>query len=331
MAAERTQWHELCATFSVRDHLHPGAFIPEVLLYDRLIIPVMPREHDGISRAEADEERERWKDWDPDRQSLIVEKLKSRLGDRIIDVPWTKDLRDEWSHAMDETSAPENVDVVIGRAVRFAHKNGYWETGRIVQKFAPAMAKTVVAVSSYRSLDDLTARTGIRSRRPNERVEAANLLAVLGFELLVPDDDGRAELAQLDEAAKVATDPSYREKRTALYQWQQQFIKAGKTDAASIETAVEHMHGLVQKLHEATRWRFAKRILSFFKIGADVAEIWHPVAGKILGAGVAAAGEFVADGGPAASDSSRFDGPAASLILDLQKRRGLTVDGERAR
>jgi hypothetical protein len=36
-------WHELWATFSVKDHCQPGAFIAEALLYDRLVLPVVPR------------------------------------------------------------------------------------------------------------------------------------------------------------------------------------------------------------------------------------------------------------------------------------------------
>ena len=33
---EREHWHQICATFSVKDHVREGAFIAEVLLYDYL-------------------------------------------------------------------------------------------------------------------------------------------------------------------------------------------------------------------------------------------------------------------------------------------------------
>lgn len=43
---------ELWGTFSVADHLRERAFVAEILLYDRLVIPVPPD----------DEERGRWED-----------------------------------------------------------------------------------------------------------------------------------------------------------------------------------------------------------------------------------------------------------------------------
>ena len=51
--------HQLWATFSVKDHCRRGAFIAEVLLYDKLLIPVVPTEQHGLTPEEARRERER--------------------------------------------------------------------------------------------------------------------------------------------------------------------------------------------------------------------------------------------------------------------------------
>ena len=42
---------ETWATFSVKDHCSEYAFVREVMLYDRLVIPIPPDAEDGIYRG----------------------------------------------------------------------------------------------------------------------------------------------------------------------------------------------------------------------------------------------------------------------------------------
>jgi hypothetical protein len=65
----------LWATFSVRDHCRPGAFVAEVLLYDKLLIPVMPTVQDGYSVEQGELERERWVQarWKPELQARLLD------------------------------------------------------------------------------------------------------------------------------------------------------------------------------------------------------------------------------------------------------------------
>ena len=74
----RERW----GTFSVVDHQHQRAFVADVLLYDRLIIPF----------PSGAEERARWISigWDPDR---LDQNLKI-LGNTAIRVPWDQQKRD---------------------------------------------------------------------------------------------------------------------------------------------------------------------------------------------------------------------------------------------
>jgi hypothetical protein len=67
---------QLWGAFSVTDHCEPRAFVAEVMLYDRLVIPVPPDEA----------ERERWHEngRDPD----LLERLLAILGGRAQPIKW---------------------------------------------------------------------------------------------------------------------------------------------------------------------------------------------------------------------------------------------------
>jgi hypothetical protein len=60
---------ELWGTFSVGDHLRRRAFVADVLLYDRLVVPTPP--------ASEPEEEKRWVDmgWEPEHQRKLLDLL----------------------------------------------------------------------------------------------------------------------------------------------------------------------------------------------------------------------------------------------------------------
>ena len=66
------------ATYSVRDHNHSDAFVADVLLYDRLVVPVPPE-------YEPDE-YERWvqNQWAPGRLLNML----ARIPDLVEKVSW---------------------------------------------------------------------------------------------------------------------------------------------------------------------------------------------------------------------------------------------------
>src|SRR5713226_9245274 len=70
----RERW----GTFSVADHKHDHAFTIEVLLYDRLVIPVPPNNAD---------EKKRWvkAKWKPDRLASYLDILGDEL---VLKVKW---------------------------------------------------------------------------------------------------------------------------------------------------------------------------------------------------------------------------------------------------
>jgi hypothetical protein len=258
---EREHWHQLCATFSVKDHVREGAFIAEVLLYDYLYIPTLATVANGLTKEEATKEQKRWvaKGWNPAKQTQLVTRLlQGPLAERIRPIPWTPDLQAKWQERM------SGADTYVRDKLQESRKNGYAETGGLLAQFAPAALKTVTAVASCHTLKELQQRTGVRKDTPPERVEGSVLMAVLGHELLVPDNPEANDYELLDIAAAVAVDSSYRDKRAALNRWHSRFLVDGKTDTPSVEMALEEMKSLVDDLNGYTGWKKKVKHVSFF-------------------------------------------------------------------
>jgi hypothetical protein len=95
--------------------------------------------------------------------------------------------------------------------------------------------------------------------------------------------------------------PTYRERRRSLYEWQQQFVREGITDAPSIKAALDHMEALVNDIRMTNerqkRWRWAKRFFNFLRMTANVAAIGGPATATYAASGAALAsfGAFVID------------------------------------
>ena len=72
------------AAFSVKAHCNRDSFAADLLLYDKLIVPV----------PDDDAEYERWmgKGWQPDK---IADTVTASAG-RLLPVPWTAELRAQW-------------------------------------------------------------------------------------------------------------------------------------------------------------------------------------------------------------------------------------------
>ncbi|WP_341674815.1 hypothetical protein [Niveibacterium sp. SC-1] len=324
------RWNQLWATFSVRDHCRPGAYVAEALLYDHLLIPVVPNSRrDGLSVGQEHAEWQRWeqKGWQPARLNQMV----AILGERATAVPWTEELQGQWRQEMTPPSTAEMVSEISQ-----ARRDGFVRTGTVLQRFAPQMARTIVAVSQYHTLEELKQAVPVKPRptQPPDVVEGQSLLAVLGHELLVPEDPDKDDFELLSQAVDVGSDSKYREKRKQLYMWQQEFVSSENlTDTASIVAAVEQMRDLVSDLNAASGklkiWKGLKSVFSFLKVGSSVVAFVEPAGAKVAGA-AASVGDFVLDRfAPLASQDAAL--PVASLLLEAQKGLGLTTSGDRRR
>jgi hypothetical protein len=90
---ETTSRVELWGTYSVRDHLRRRAFVADVLLYDRLVIPRPPTPEEERPQPGKITEVTRWGQakWKPGRLANLLDIL--REGDLIIEVPWAAQAR----------------------------------------------------------------------------------------------------------------------------------------------------------------------------------------------------------------------------------------------
>src|SRR6266568_999275 len=92
---------ELWGTFSVKDHVRPRAFVAEVLLYDRLVIPRPPtREEEQRLPGEADQSV-RWgaNGWKPGRLRDLLDILGEH--ELAIELPWGDQARRDWQKLYD--------------------------------------------------------------------------------------------------------------------------------------------------------------------------------------------------------------------------------------
>jgi hypothetical protein len=110
---------ELWGTFSVRDHLEPRAFVADVLLYDRLVIPTLPDKH---------EESEWPKSWNLAKQRSLL----GDLGDLAIPIPWDENRRKAWQDRFDNVKgevrrkARARFSEMVGRDVERARQLERW-------------------------------------------------------------------------------------------------------------------------------------------------------------------------------------------------------------
>jgi len=95
---------EFWGTFSVNDHRRRRAFVADVLLYDRLAVPV----------PDGDEEWERWVRLgrNPERQRRLIE----ILGSHAIPVPWTLGLHKRWEHDYEDALKRQGTSAAGGTA-----------------------------------------------------------------------------------------------------------------------------------------------------------------------------------------------------------------------
>lgn len=299
---------ELWGTFSVRDHVQPWAFIAEVLIYDRLVIPVPP--------PGEPEEWARWTEerWDPDRQ----QELLAMLGDLALPVEWDAQRRAQW----DRQFLVERER--IADQVAFEAAIPYHATGSVLIQDVPRMARPVVATTLFTSIPEIERALSITRLPAGTALPAGTIGAVLGTEFLIPNDPRLGELELLAEAVDVARNTDYREARASLYRFQRKFTRDGFTDITSVKAAVDQMGRLAGQLRATTdrehRWGGARRVLEFANVAMPlgvglVTQDPIATAEAAIGVGAYTASHRLRD--PAQSGGTT---PEAALVVDAGRR-----------
>jgi hypothetical protein len=305
---------EVWGTYSVRDHLQEHPWAADVLLYDRLVIPVPP------DSAEDPGEWSRWQasGWQPEWQ----QELLTVLGDRAYQVPWTPFLRDQWSvlHAGAQAGLARQLDA---EAHRPTAANPFVATAMVVGRGLPSRVTAVTAVATYRSLAALEAAVALRELNPYDPLPAGQLTVVIGREFLAPDPGEFTDDLDLLRAALDIEDEDVRRRRVAYWRWQREFLRDGMfVDQDSIAAAVEEMQDLVADEQRVVR-RSHTRLVTLFALAtvtAAVTLVSGPLSPEALAAAFLSVGQFGVSEAFAAHATTQPS--SAGLLITARKELG---------
>lgn len=292
---------EVWGTFSVKDHLSPQAFLAEVMLYDRLVIPVPP------DRAE----RQRWQEngWEPDRLDQIVE----RLGDRAFLVEWDAERQANWKTRYD-----------AGNDLAYRTPDWAFEATRteLTDKL-PRYVTGVEAVVTYTSVDELTNNLELTETQVNKGEYGTTVAAVIGREFLVPNDPGKPYLDLLEEAAQFSSEPTMKYSRADFWRWQREFLDdKGITDQASIEAAVKDMAEKINREKAFAREHGIQTAIQYAFVvgGVTLGLLNSPLAAVAFAGAFLEVGKYVS--GRLGPKDPNVDRAGVALIYDTQKHFG---------
>jgi hypothetical protein len=158
---------EVWATYAINDHCVPRAFTADVMLYDRLVIPVPPDNP-------TDDDKKLWAHYDVGRQQRMLE----TLGERARTVKWDSWQRQQWRARYEAAKAvAESTNTLAFQMSRTQLTMGL-----------PPEVTAVEAVSSYRSYQEITEELKIRGTDGQTKLQPGAVTAVLGREFLVIDE-----------------------------------------------------------------------------------------------------------------------------------------------
>jgi len=229
------------ATYAVNDHLVDHPFVRDLMLFDRLVIPVPNTDDKG--------EWDRWvaQDWDPAKQ----ERLLDLLGDRAVRVVWDTDHQKRWEKRyLAGTNVAQNLD-----------KSAFEATRAELASEVPSTVRAVTALTAYPSLDALTADVGLR-QADAVAIPYGAVAAILGRELLVPDGYKKDE-DLLKAALELSGQPAFQKRRAAFWRWQRQFTHDDVvTDPAAVQDALDEMLDLIADERQALKTRRVRTAVS---------------------------------------------------------------------
>lgn len=229
----RERW----GTFSVRDHLTEAPFVTEVLLYDRLVIPVPP--------IDAQQEPF-WREFNPELQAKCLEVLHIKTEETdglVLTVPWDESKRKRFANKM-------SVAAALATQQRHPDQQHYVDPFEITRQlikdeFKPALpqgvshAWPVAAFSSAKSYEAAVAEG-------NREFAQRRLAVQIAHQFLTPSSpDAGQEL--LKRAVDLSMSDAFRQKRANFYQWQESVFDDDLTD----DKAIEELEARLKKYNEA--------------------------------------------------------------------------------
>jgi hypothetical protein len=262
---------ELWGTFSVRDHREQRPLVADVMLYDRLVVPV------PADRAEW----ERWdhpdQGWDPARQKRVLDVLR-RHGEKerlVLPIPWDErrrqTFRDTFTAARAGAMEMDGFQWTAGQLLRDEDVKRAVDAGAIKPRVVAAYVSRK-ALEQEVIVEEITAEEAA-----DERAREQQLAVAVGRSFLVPDLEGEPseelDLELLERAARLSTKDSFRQKRAAYNDWVERAVRKRLTS----KEAVAKMNELLQE-YELTvkREKIGTRVeQAFLLTGTAVAVAGH--------------------------------------------------------
>ena len=288
---EHSDRAEIWGAFSPADHLRRRAFVADVLIYDRMVVPVPPKVDDPLA--------EKWRHrWNSQRQAELIQVIKAGGRDHIIEVPWDDQRQIKWeaydedtfhrSSRLEAASQVENdvADVQNRRAANPDTPKQFSERSYLVdyqqQVNDEALARTipdrcrVTVVAAYGSYGQF--RKDVTVGLADSDSTEDYLLGAFAWPLLVPSSSLRSDEDLLREAVELAALKEVEDYRTAYHDWRYRLM-TGHRSAESAEVELTEMIGdyknAVRAAHISTAWRTAVIVL----VGGAAATIGSFVAG----------------------------------------------------
>jgi len=259
---------EVWATYSVKDHQNRRSLAADIMLYDRLVFPVPQTADPQFDKVDPtrtwpviwSRNKVEWKRWEDEKWTPEAQESVLKLIEPVVRrVPWDAPHQEEWRKEVAEAAEQ--------------HLPGYAfnATRTVLTRDLPADVTGVDAMGpAYRTVEQLEKELGVSTDGTRKKMPASALSAVLGWEVLVPDDPRLKDDELLKEAVTFVTEnKEFRLHRSAFWDWQQQYLKNGVTDRESIEKAVKDMRELLElQKAAAKRMPFEHATRYAFRIGA---------------------------------------------------------------
>ncbi len=291
---------------SVKDHVDTAALVANVLLYDRLVFPVITAESYGDKKPDWIRE-----EWNADLQA----KRLDDLGDLAIRRPWNAARHEKFKTRQAELAA-EQHDAAIMDSFQLTRKILAQE--QVVKK--PPGVHDVQVIAAYNSQAAVNEDFQLADTSENgvkENLAAQALL--ITRRLAIPD------LPDKEDALRLAVNLSrentdFRSHRAALFEWQERAATKRVTPKDAVDELAEltdQYNQAVQAAHRKVLWKLAFTVCG---VGAALAGGLTAVAG--VSAGIALVRFWMFDREPVIDAG---DAKPAAMFHDIEARIGVKL------
>jgi hypothetical protein len=263
----------LWGTFSVADHLRRRPFVADVLLYDRLVVPV----------PDSDEEIRRWRD--RKRNPELQQNLLEIVGDLGVPIPWSIERHHQWveryaqgeAAGADEAAIRDDVTGAVGfdaNNINAARRSSPRATAAdpgtpnpddpafmvtrmvLANEFGSRKDRALVAriprvdeveaVVAYGSYRDFSSQRGSLT---DDAETDGQPVFTFGWSFFVPSSSKRSDQDLLREAVELAHTDEILTWRAAVQRWRRNVILRNKSDNA----ALGEMEAMIADYRRAAR------------------------------------------------------------------------------